>query len=340
MKILLTGAFGNIGVSTLTELVSRGYRIRCFDLKSRVNQKIALKFGDKIETIWGDLRSSTDIERAVEGYDVVIHLAFVIPKLSATGVGSEEKPDLAQEINIGGTKNLLQALKKQVEKYKIVFSSSLHIYGDTHDQPPPRTVDDPVPIHPTEHYSRHKVICERLIRESGLQWTILRFAAALPFSVRMDPAMFTIPLSNRMEYVHTRDVGLAVANAVSSNAVWGKVLLIGGGSRCQYYYRDIVSKVLDATGIGMLPEEAFGTTPFNTDWLDTTESQRILDYQRHTLENFTREFQERIKYRRFFIRLIRPFIRAWLLSKSSAYKKHCRHKLFMRCKRIISVFST
>jgi len=52
-----------------------------------------------------------------------------------------------------------------------------------------------------------------------------------------------------------------------------------GGTRCQYYYREIVERVLTAAGVGMLPEAAFTTAPFATDWLDTAESQRLLHYK-------------------------------------------------------------
>jgi len=41
MNILLTGAFGNIGTSTLAELVERGHRVRCFDLKTKAGEKTA-----------------------------------------------------------------------------------------------------------------------------------------------------------------------------------------------------------------------------------------------------------------------------------------------------------
>jgi len=37
----------------------------------------------------------------------------------------------------------------------------------------------------------------------------------------------------------------------------GKILNIGGGKRCQYYYKDMVSKILNEIGIGMPPEEFF-----------------------------------------------------------------------------------
>ena len=167
------------------------------------------------------------------------------------------------------------------ESAKIIFSSSLHVYGQTQDSPPPRTIADPV--HPIEHYSHHKITCETMLRESSLQWLIVRFAAVLPLDLKLDPGMFDVPLNNRIEYVHTRDVGLAMANAIHCETVWGKILHIGGGSACQYYYDEIVQKIMDAVGIGMLPERAFGIVPFCTDWLDTTESQSLLQYQRlHT----------------------------------------------------------
>ena len=39
MNVLLTGSFGNIGRSTLGELVGAGHRVRCFDLPTRSNLK-------------------------------------------------------------------------------------------------------------------------------------------------------------------------------------------------------------------------------------------------------------------------------------------------------------
>lgn len=314
MNVLLTGAFGNVGTSALEELVRQGHTVRCFDLKTRVNEKTARRFRGQMEVLWGDLRSPRDVAAAVRDQEIVVHLAFIIPKLSATGVESEARPDWAREINVGGTRNLLEAMKTLPRPPKIVFASSYHVYGRTQDQPPPRTVSDPV--QPVEHYSHHKIECEQMIEASGLEWTILRLSATLPLTIKLDPGMFDVPLDNRMEFVHTRDVGVAIANAVSSQDVWGKILLIGGGSRCQYYYREIVQRVLDATGVGMLPKEAFGSTPFCTDWVDTTESQRLLHYQRRNLGDYIQEMSALLGYRRRLIQLLRPIVRHWLLRKS------------------------
>ena len=319
MNVLLTGAFGNVGTSTVEELLERGcHTVRCFDLKTKANQKTARRFGDRIEVVWGDMRHPDDVAAAVRDQDVVVHMAFIIPKMSATGVESEERPDWAREINVGGTRNLLDAMEAQPRPPRLIFTSTYHVYGRTHDQPPPRTISDPVA--PIEHYARHKVECERMVKSSGLEWAILRLCAALPLAIQLDPGMFDVPLDNRMEYVHTRDVGLALANGIDSEKIWGKTLLIGGGKRCQYHYREIVERILDATGVGMLPEKAFGSTPFPTDWVDSAESQRLLQYQRRDLGSYVRDMVEVIGYRRPLARLFRPIVRWWLLRKSPYYR--------------------
>jgi len=314
VKVLLTGAFGNVGTSAIEELLKQGHHVRCFDLKTKTNEKKARKYGDQIEVMWGDLRNPEDVVAAVRDQDVVVHLAFIIPKLSATGVESEDRPNWAREINVGGTRNVIEAMKALPCPPRLIFSSSYHVYGQTHDQPPPRTVVDP--IDPIEHYARHKAECEQMVRESGLEWVILRFAAVLPLSLRLDPGMYDVPPDNRMEYVHTRDVGLAVANGVSSEEIWGKLWLIGGGPRCQYTYREILEKILGGMGVRMLPEKAFTTVPFPTDWIDTTESQRVLQYQQRDLDDYVREMVKLMGFKRHLIRLFRPIVRCFLLHRS------------------------
>ncbi len=317
MKILLTGAFGNIGAHTLDALLARGYTVRCFDLDTRANRRAARRWAGRAEVLWGDLRRRGDVAEAVRGQDVVLHLAFVIPRLSATGVNSEDRPDWARQVNVGGTANLLSAMQHQPQAPAIIFTSSLHVFGRTQHQLPPRTVADPV--NPVEHYAAHKVECERLVKASGLRWAILRLPATLPIRLILDRGMFDVPLENRVEYAHGKDVAAALANAVSCAEVWGRTLLIGGGERCQLIYRELVERVLSTAGIGMLPRRAFATTPYSIDWLDTAESQRLLCYQQRTLDDYVREMRQRLGRWRPLIRLFRPFIRAWLLAQSPAW---------------------
>ncbi|UCF62210.1 MAG: NAD(P)-dependent oxidoreductase [Anaerolineaceae bacterium] len=317
MKILLTGAFGNIGTSTLEELIKRGHHVTCFDIKTKANENVAQNLNGKAEILWGDLRVRRDVAAAVRDQDAVVHLAFVIPRLSATGISSEDDPQWAKDINVGGTCNLIEGIKAQPHPPKILFSSSLHVYGKTQHLPPPRNINDiPQPI---EHYAKHKVECEELIKDSGLDWTIFRLGASLPMRLVLDPAMFEVPLDNRIEFIHRKDVALAIANALECEQVWGRTWLIGGGSNCQLFQRELVASVLDAIGIGMLPEEAFPNEPYPTDWLDTIESQEILEFQQRTLQDYLQELRVKIGFRRHLIRFFRPIIRAWLLSKSPVW---------------------
>jgi nucleoside-diphosphate-sugar epimerase len=247
----------------------------------------------------------------VHDRDVVIHLAFIIDMLK-----SEDHPEWAWEINVGGTKNLLDAIKGHSEQSKIIFASSISVFGHTQHLQPPRTLSDPV--QPTSIYAHHKVECEELVRKSGLDWSILRIAFSPPeASAKFDPVLFQLELSSRLEFVHPRDVGLAVTNAASSTEIWGKTLLVGGGSGCQLYYRDFIRQLTDVMGIQPLPDDAFALPPSSPlDWVDSAESQRLLNYQKHSFEDYIREIPASMGPTRYLLRLFGPLIRRSMLSQS------------------------
>jgi hypothetical protein len=77
--------------------------------------------------------------------------------------------------------------------------------------------------------------------------------------------------------------------------------------------------MLDAIGIGPLPERAFGHEPYCTDWLDTTESQRLLTYQRHTFADVVRDVTAAVGPARHLTPLVRPLVRFWILRMSPYY---------------------
>lgn len=320
MNVLLTGAFGNIGHYVLEGLHARGHKVTAFDLDTPANRRLAAKLPEGVRIIWGDLRDSGSLHDAVTGQDCVIHMAFVIPSLSKTGKGSEEDPAWSYEINVEGTRRLLSACSAQAIPPRFLFTSSLHVYGRTHDRIPPRTHDEQT--QPIEHYAKHKMECERLVKASGLKWAIFRLGACLPVRLIVDQGMFEVPLNNRIEYVHGKDIALAVANGLETKEMWGRVWLIGGGADCQLYQRDLVCQVLETIGVGMLPEEAFTRVPFPTDWLDTEESQRVLRFQQHTLQDYLDDLREALGWRIPLIKLMRPLIRRWLLGRSPAWQVH------------------
>ncbi len=312
MKVLVTGAFGNIGNNTVKSLLEQGHKVRCFDIKTETNEKAAKSFKSKIETCWGDIRNAQDVAAAVKGQDVVAHLAAIIP------IDSEIKPDFAKEVNVGGTKNVIDEMKKLSPAPKIIFASSTTIFGYTQDKKPPLKVTDP--INPSSNYTRHKAEGEKMVQESGLTWCILRFAAVTSVEFKPNPMLFYISLDSRMEFTHTKDAGLAVANAAGSDKVWGKILLIGGGAKNQIRYRDYVQRSMEAAGIGRFPEEAFGNLPATPDWIDTSESQSLLNYQRHTLDDWIKDRIASLGPKKDEFIAQRDKIRKDLLDQSPFYK--------------------
>jgi len=313
MNVLVTGAFGNLGRNAVRKLVEKGHHVRCFDLKTGSNEKRARRLKGKVEVVWGDVRRLDDVAAAVRDQDVVVHLSFIMPP------GTDDRPEWAREINVGGTQNLIKAMKQQPKKPKIIFSSSFVVFGDTQNQLPPRKVTDPVVA--VDNYSAHKIECEKMCKESGLGWCVMRFGVIPPISISgTTPKMFAFPFKARLEFIHPMDAGLAIANAVGSNEVWGKVLLISGGKSGQLHYGDFIGRLFEAMSLGRLPEEAFGSEPAYMDWMDTEESQRLLQYQQHTFDDFVREMVGFLGPARYVLPLMRPIIRRWILNKSPYYK--------------------
>ena len=120
-----------------------------------------------------------------------------------------------------------------------------------------------------------------------------------------------------MEFFHPKGVGLATAKAVASPEVWGKTLLIGGGPGCQITYREFIKKTMKAAGIGDLPDSAFASPPSSPiDWVDSTEGERILQYQRHSFEDFVREIPATFGPGAYLVRALTPLIRRRMLAQS------------------------
>ncbi|MFX1538499.1 MAG: NAD-dependent epimerase/dehydratase family protein [Promethearchaeota archaeon] len=319
MKVLLTGAFGNVGSSTLEELIKIGHQVRCFDIKTSINKKRARKFRKKVEIFWGDLRNIEDVEGAVVGVDVVIHLAAIIPPLA------NQNPEFAETVNVGGTRNIINAMEKLPNPPKLIYTSSVAVYGDIrHKESPIIKTTDPFNPSPHDEYARQKIKCEELIKNSELIWVIFRLAAIPPLDIKLDPLMFEVPLDTPIEFAHTKDTGLAIAKAASNKEIWGKIFHLAGGEQCRIPYKEYVGKMLEAMGIGRLPEEAYSDAPFHCGYMETKESQRLLQYQRHTFDDLLEETKKRAPMKRLLAILFRPLVRSYLLGKSPHYQTYKR----------------
>ncbi|MBN2322202.1 MAG: NAD(P)-dependent oxidoreductase [Spirochaetes bacterium] len=315
MKVLVTGAFGNVGTGTLQELLRRNHEVRIFEKDTQRNRIIAGRYKRKAEVRFGDILNIRDLDEAVRGMDVIVHLAAVIPPLA------DRNPELARYVNVGGTENVIRAMRQTAAGSKLIYTSSIAVYGDRVDSPNIGAEDEPRP-NKDDHYANQKLRCEELIRSSGIENAVLRLTYVVsPAHLKMDPLMFEMPPDTSIEICHFSDVGLAIANAVDSDEVWGKMLHIAGGPSCRTTYREYVDRMLEIFGMGkrFIPEGAFSRAKFHCGFMDTEESERLLHYQRCTLDGYYREIKKRYRLKSGLISFSRPFARWFLLNRSPYY---------------------
>jgi len=319
MRVLVTGAFGRLGQAGIERLLEEGHSVVAFDLPSRRNRKEARRFESRVRTVWGDVRSPEDIGPAVAASDAIIHNAGVLAP------ASESHPDLAHAVNVGGTRNILNAMSRVEKPPVIVFASSLSVCGPRIPGGPPLTAADPAVG--TDNYTSNKAECEELIRRSGLPYVIFRIGvsiglktAAGDLSPDVFRVLFSIDPDTRLEWVHPADVALAQVRAIETPAAWGKTLMIGGGESCRLTFRELYGAMFDATGVGRFPPEAYGTGAYYCDWLDTDESQALLDFQRISFEDFIRDMRRASRFTRPLTRMFSPMIRWFMLRYSDAWQ--------------------
>jgi nucleoside-diphosphate-sugar epimerase len=321
--VLLTGAFGNIGCFALRALLAQGYTVVAFDKDSPTSRNTSKPFLDSgITIVWGDITNSADVERAVQNVDAVIHLAGIFPP------ASENNPKLSEAINVSGTRNIIAAMQKSSTAKRLVFASSIAVYGRAQGRLTPPLMAS-MSLAPDDNYGKHKAECEKLIQASSLNWTINRIAACPPVNIANMASFKGAPLlenhpDSRVEYIHPADAALAFVNAVSCDAAIGKILLLGGGKANQRTIRDMFNAMLDSIHLKPLPREAFNLSDkiiFHGDWVDTKESQRLLNYQHHTVEQQNAEFWDSLGAMKHPLVLLRPLagLIHWFMLRTSPY---------------------
>ena len=102
MKFLVTGGSGFLGINLVRYLHSKGHEIKSLDLEDFDYPDVK----DKIEIIKGDIRDKAQVEKAVEGVNIIVHSAAALPLYT---------PEEIFSTDIDGTRNMLEA----AEKFKV-----------------------------------------------------------------------------------------------------------------------------------------------------------------------------------------------------------------------------
>jgi UDP-glucose 4-epimerase len=286
MRVLVTGGSGHIGYSVCRAFHEQGFSVRVLLHRSKLKG-----IGFDVETEWGDITQPDSVRRAMEGVDAVVHMAGLVQPLT------EQEPELARRVNVGGTRTLLDVIAERGERIPFIFTSSATVFGVCPDATaclhPDRN-----PCHPTTVYAETKVQAEQLIRESGVDCLILRLTSIPYLSIsltEMKTHMYSIPLKNRLEFCHPDDVALAIINAVMNfDKVKGRTFVIAGGPRQQMLFEDLLRAALGTFGLPLPPQGKSTHEPFPLHWYDTTESQALLAYQTKSLDDYSMDLAKQM----------------------------------------------
>ncbi|CAA0110677.1 D-erythronate dehydrogenase [Zhongshania aliphaticivorans] len=304
MKILITGAFGNLGQMCIEEALKQGYQLRCFDLDGTQNQKLKRRYQNRCEVILGDIRDTEHHRKLLTGVDAVIHNASLLPPLS------ENQAELAKAINVDATQALIQSMTACTPSPRLIFPSSVTVFGKSLPGEAVKTSSDKVSS--SDNYTRHKIKIEETLKKSTLPWVILRVGVSVDArTLKADRntlrQLLSVHPESPLEFVHPKDVALAMCNAAKSDEAIHKTLLIGGGQYCQISHYRFIKTAFAALGL-TLPYNSEISGSYYTHWMDSSEAQKLLTFQHHSFEDYEREMKNKMCLVRMGTWPLRPLL--------------------------------
>ncbi len=176
---LVTGGAGFIGSHIAAALVERGDRVRVLDNLCTGHHSNLVKLADRVDFVQGDLVNPRDVERALDGVEVVFHEAAL-----ASVPRSVDAPLDTNAACVTGTVTLLEVARRTGVR-RVVFGGSSSAYGD---QPTPAKHEQLLPA-PLSPYAAAKLAgefyCQAFTATYGLETVTLRYFNV--FGPRQDP---------------------------------------------------------------------------------------------------------------------------------------------------------
>jgi NAD dependent epimerase/dehydratase len=172
-KILVTGADGFIGSHLVEGLLAKGCQVRAFVFYNSFNSwgwldTFPREKRDRLDVFAGDIRDPNGVREAMQGMDMVFHLAALIAIPF-----SYHSPDSYVDTNIKGTLNVLQAVRDTGCR-RVLITSTSEVYGTAQYVP----IDERHPFQGQSPYSATKIgadrIAESFYRSFNTPVTIVR----------------------------------------------------------------------------------------------------------------------------------------------------------------------
>ncbi len=305
MVVGLTGASGAMGGEVLCHLldIQGNIKIRLLlrNAKKRHNRsffrKLLKKARDRIEIVDGALENTDAVRQFVSGCDYVIHCASIIPPKA------DADPKRTFSANTAGTRNVVDAIDAcgQQKSTKLVYISTVAIYGNRNYRHPWARMGDPVIVSAYDYYGASKAKAERYVLESDIEnWVVLRQTGILHkyFMTNNlnDGLMFHTTWNVPIEWVTDKDSGLMIQHLIEKDAggclsgFWRNDYNICGGEKCRVTGYDTFK-----AGFGLMgatPEQFFKPNwniprNFHCVWYsDSDVLNKWLDYQTESADDF------------------------------------------------------
>lgn len=315
-----------VGSQTVKRLAADGRQVVATDLDTPGNREAAAKLPIGVTVRYADLTDPMAVDALVSEVSpaAIIHLAAIIPPFCYARRG------LARKVNVDATGFLLAAAAKQSTAPRFVQASSIAVYGARNPHKISDVLTADTPVHPTDIYGQHKVEAEALVRDSGLEWLILRLGGVLTsepgLSMDRDLLFFegVLPADGRLQTVDVRDVAFAFAAATTVD-VTRRVLLIGGDDSHRQLQGEIAPKTTAAMGVGQLMPTGRPGNPdsdadwFATDWMDSATAQEVLGHQHHSWPQTLADTAAFIGWKRWPMLAAAPLARFYF-TKNNVYQ--------------------
>jgi nucleoside-diphosphate-sugar epimerase/phosphohistidine swiveling domain-containing protein len=218
VRVAVTGAGGVLGRGLAARLLAQGHEVVGIARHRPESWSSAADF------VVADIRDAGAVKRAIAGADVVAHFAW------ARSPGPDER--ISHEVNVGGTRNVLEATAETGSR-RIVFASSAHVYGAGET---PKAESDAMA--PASVDGLHKTRVEEMLAASDVESVAIR--SALIVGRNVDnwvrrllalPAFPDGPADRRVQLVHLDDaLRLLVRGVLDTEIDSGPVNLAAPGA--------------------------------------------------------------------------------------------------------------
>lgn len=278
MRVLVTGGSGFIGSHVVDELRDRGVTVRVFDM-------VYPTWRDDIEFYKGSILDLEDLHMAMNKVDAVIHMA------AAANVNEIEKePHRSENINVRGTMNVLEAMRRGGVD-RMVYASTTWVYSDVEDE----EVDETTALQAPSHlYTATKIAgehyCKAYRELYDLDTTIVRYG--IPYGPRARPAG-VIPIFTRLaldgepltiegdgtqyrKFVYVEDLARGTVKALRPDAK-NKIYNLDGDEKVTI--NQIAETVQEVVGDVEITHEEARAGDFGGKEVDSTRARKELGWE-------------------------------------------------------------